>query len=129
MDDLGLFIAKRDAFKLDGDDLAGIDAVYDRAALIALPPAMRNDYARLLIKTLPKAARILLITLEYPQAQMDGPPFSVHSEEIHALFGDNFNIEHLLEQDVLAESEKFRDRGLTSLIEKVYTLRRSQKRP
>ncbi|NOZ10446.1 MAG: thiopurine S-methyltransferase [Gammaproteobacteria bacterium] len=113
-----------DAFDLGEEDLAGIDAVYDRAALIALPPTLRRDYARILIEHTPKITRALMVSLEYPQSQMDGPPFSVHSEEIHNLFGGAFDIELLLEQDVLAESEKFRDRGLTSLVEKVFVLKR-----
>ncbi|HEC13143.1 MAG TPA: thiopurine S-methyltransferase [Acidiferrobacteraceae bacterium] len=117
-------ILRGNAFDLGEEDLAGIDAVYDRAALIALPPALRRNYTRMLIEHIPKTAKMLMVSMEYPQSQMDGPPFSVHSEEIHGLFGDAFTIDPLLEQDILAENARFRDRGLTSLVEKVYILKR-----
>ena len=66
-----------DAFALDAATLADCAAVYDRAALIALPPAMRQRYANELYARLPSGCRGLLITLEYPQHEKDGPPFSV----------------------------------------------------
>ena len=51
--------------------------MYDRASLIALPPEMRERYARHLAGILPPATQILLITLDYPQPEMPGPPFAV----------------------------------------------------
>ena len=57
--------------------LADCAGVYDRAALIALPPPLRQRYARELYSQLPRGCRGLLVTLEYPQHEKDGPPFSV----------------------------------------------------
>jgi thiopurine S-methyltransferase len=59
-----------------------VDALYDRAALIALPPAMRARYVAHLRALLPKASPGLLVTIEYPQAAMDGPPFAVLEDEV-----------------------------------------------
>src|SRR5574340_1608572 len=49
----GIRILCGDFFDLDRDDLAGVKAVYDRASLIALPPEMRERYARHLESILP----------------------------------------------------------------------------
>lgn len=61
-----------------------VDAGYDRAALIALPPELRPRYAATLRSLLPPGAPLLVITLEYDQRAMDGPPFSVPEAELRA---------------------------------------------
>lgn len=76
-----------------------IDAVYDRAALIALPPRSRNRYARHLFD-LTGGAGQLLITLDYDQTQMDGPPFSVPEEEIGVLYGGRYRRELLASREI-----------------------------
>ena len=78
-DNISLFCG--DFFSLTTEILGTIDAVYDRASLIALPPAMRKDYAAKLTE-LAQTAPKLLVTLEYDQSKMDGPPFSVSQEEV-----------------------------------------------
>jgi thiopurine S-methyltransferase len=93
---------------------------YDRAALIALPPAMRSDYARKLRTCLEDAATGLLVTLEYEQNLKDGPPFSVLFEEVDTMPG--FAAVPLERRDVLADSPKFRQSGIGSLYETVYRL-------
>ena len=67
---------------------------------------------------------MLLVTLEYDQQQMDGPPFAVEEAEVRALFEAHWSIQLLDHQDVLAQEEKFRERGLSRLSEKVYLLQR-----
>jgi len=74
-----------DMFATDATLLGAIDAVYDRAALIALPPAMRSRYAAH-VRALAGAAPILLVTLEYPQEVMEGPPFAVLEDEVRSLY-------------------------------------------
>jgi thiopurine S-methyltransferase len=66
--------------------------------------------------------RILLITLDYDQAQMTGPPFAVAAGEVSHLFGERFEIEPLGGMDVLGENPRFRERGLERLLEQVYVL-------
>lgn len=95
-------------------------AFYDRAALIALPPAMRASYVSKLRDCLDPGATGLLVTLEYDQDQVDGPPFSVQFKEVAGLSG--FQALALERRDVLDESSKFRARGITSLHETVYRL-------
>ncbi len=82
-----------DFFSLNTEDLRDVGAVYDRAALIALPQEMRIQYAEHLTQILPKGVQILLITLEYDGD--GGPPFSVQGSEVERLFGAAFEIECL----------------------------------
>jgi thiopurine S-methyltransferase len=89
----GLHVLAGDFFALQPSDLAGIAAVYDRAALIALPEPMRVDYARHMATLLPRGAHILLVTMEYPPGAIEGPPFSVSQQEVHALYAADFRIE------------------------------------
>lgn len=111
-----------DFFALDADVLAGCTALYDRAALIALPPLMRTRYAEHLNSLLLPGCQGLLITLDYDQTQKAGPPFAVTDYEVKVLFGSEWTLEALEEQDILGESWKFVQDGVTRLDERVYQL-------
>lgn len=111
-----------DFFSLTAADVAGCTALYDRAALIALPAPMRERYAAHLLSILPTGLRGLLITLDYDQAQMPGPPFAVTDAEVQQLLGGDWAVQALEEQDVLSESGKFLQAGVTRLEERVYRL-------
>jgi thiopurine S-methyltransferase len=63
-----------------------VDGLYDRAALIALPPELRPRYVQCVRALLPSGAAGLVITLEYDQALMAGPPFSVPEAELRSLY-------------------------------------------
>jgi len=93
---------------------------YDRAALIALPPEMRADYLDHLAGLLEPGARGLLITLEYPQEAMQGPPFSVMPEELQAYPALDFNC--LQRDDVLDSHQRFAEKGLPWLREAGYSV-------
>lgn len=110
-----------DFFSLTAADVAGCTALYDRAALIALPPMMRERYAAHLQSILP-TCRGLLVTLDYDQSQMPGPPFSVDDAEVQRLLGSVWRVEMLEQQDVLGDSWKFVQAGVTRLEERVYRI-------
>lgn len=114
-----------DFFHLQQDEVKDCQLVYDRASLVALPEALRSNYADHLTRILPETVRILLITMEYPQTEMQGPPFSVSENEVNQLFGDNFQISKLETFDIYQENPRFQERGLTSLLEKVFLLVRN----
>ena len=114
-----------DLFDLSRDDLSTIGAIYDRAALVAMPPSMRPDYAAKLVDILPPVAPLLLITMEYPEQQMRGPPFPVPETEVRSLFESHFKIDLIAEADILDQEPHFRKRGLTELTEKAFVLRRA----
>lgn len=118
----GVRILCGDFFDLSKHDLAKTSAVYDRASLIALPPEMRGRYADHLLSILPPAAQILLITLDYPQQEMAGPPFAVSANEVEALYHERFTIRLLSQLDVLAQEPRFQERGLSQLQESVFLL-------
>ncbi|WDS37313.1 thiopurine S-methyltransferase [Pseudoxanthomonas sp.] len=113
-----------DVFALDANALAGCAAVYDRAALIALPEPMRERYVSQVYGAMPAGAQGLLITLEYPQAQKAGPPFSVVPIEVDALFADRWQVDALERRDILSYEPRFAAAGVTSLETAVYRLQR-----
>lgn len=111
-----------DVFALTAEDVAGCSALYDRAALIALPPEMRRRYAAHLAAILPAGAKGLLVVLDYEQAQMSGPPFAVSDDEVQALLGSRWRLRLLEHSDVLDGNWRFLQRGLSRLEESVYLL-------
>lgn len=77
--DIDVFVG--DIFGLSSEILGPVDAIYDRAALVALPEEIRRRYTGHLVE-LSEGAPQLLITFEYDQRAIDGPPFSVDNEEV-----------------------------------------------
>ncbi len=77
-----------DLFATSPDLVGPIDAIYDRAALVALPEEMRASYAAQLSRVAPDAKRELLVTIEYPAGSMEGPPFSVSASDVRTLFAN-----------------------------------------
>ena len=78
-------------FNLSSNMLGLVDAIYDRAALVALPKETRDRYTAHLMKITNKAPQ-LLISYEYDQNLMEGPPFSVSNEQIHQHYQDSYNL-------------------------------------
>ena len=91
-----------DIFALTAEDIDNVDAVYDKAALIALPANMRVKYSeqvRQLSDTADKKfAPQLLITLNYDQIKKNGPPFSISSEQIQQYYGEHYQINELINE-------------------------------
>ena len=113
-----------DLFDLEAEHLVAVRGVYDRGALIALPAEMRARYARHLIKVLPARCSILLLTLDYPQEQMAGPPFAVGGDEVHALYGGEFRITELATREVSSIEPRYLERGLRRRSDSVHLLER-----
>jgi thiopurine S-methyltransferase len=109
-----------DIFDLEQIDNSDVNAVYDRASLVALNPDQRTHYAEMLQRILPQQAKMLLITMEYPQGEMDGPPFSVSDDEVRALFSNRFSIQRLHSLNILKDTERYRDKGVSQMLEHVY---------
>jgi len=83
-----------DVFGLSGPRLGKVDAVYDRAALVALPQRVRVNYTAHL-KRITSTAPQLLVTFHYLQEEMEGPPFPITSAEVSHHYGRVYRIEHL----------------------------------
>ena len=113
-----------DFFALGRKDIGPIDCFYDRAALIALPHTRRAAYVEHLANLLPSQTRGLLVTLDYEQSDMDGPPFAVPAGEVKRLLLPLFRVDQLADADRLDEHPAFRKRGLKHLREQVFWLER-----
>ncbi|MDD2942210.1 MAG: thiopurine S-methyltransferase [bacterium] len=120
LDDLQIYCG--DFFAIGTEMLGRIDAVYDRASLIALPPEMRVDYARQMSNLLMPGTESLLITFDYLQEEMSGPPFSVSAEEIEQLYGDWCDIDILACDNVEEPQGRFKDQKLSQITERVFRL-------
>ena len=72
---------------------------------------MRKRYVHHLATILPSATKILLITFDYPQSEMAGPPYAVSPEEVQALYHDHAEIQLLAKLDVLEQNQRFQERG------------------
>ncbi|WP_020411803.1 thiopurine S-methyltransferase [Microbulbifer variabilis] len=83
-----------DIFSLTGDALGSVEAIYDRAALVALPEEMRKRYTQHLM-TITGVASQLLISFEYEQSQLAGPPFAIGSRQIFGYYDANYHLEML----------------------------------
>jgi len=120
--DDGLRIFCGDFFDLTADDLAGVSAVYDRAALVALPAEMRKAYVAHLHKILPAKTQILLVAFDYPQHEMSGPPFCVDLAEVMSLYLNWADVQMLLSEDIIDWEPQFRERGVNRIQEQIYAI-------
>ena len=111
-----------DFFDLCNNDLANTRAVYDRASLVALPPDMRRRYANHMRNILPPGTKMLLVSFDYPQPEMQGPPYAVSPDEVIALYRDYAEINVLAQIDVLEDNPRFQQRGLSRLQESIFLL-------
>jgi thiopurine S-methyltransferase len=113
-----------DFFALGAEDIGYCDALYDRAALIALPEAMRERYAAHLGSLMPASSVGLLITLDYDQEKMDGPPFSVPAQWVSEHLSADWDVRELACEDALPRTPKALGIGLSRVDERLYRLTR-----
>lgn len=95
----GLDILVGDFFMLTAEILGPVDMIYDRAALVALPSAMRTQYTQHLIEITQKAPQ-LMICYDYDPAQREGPPFAIADKEVHQHYIDHFKLSKLESSEV-----------------------------
>lgn len=111
-----------DFFHLSQSMIGKIDVVYDRAALIALPPELRKAYAHHLVELLVPDTAILLITTVYNQSEMAGPPFSVGEVEVRQLYS-SYQIKQLYNKALSEIPDHLQNKGLAHAQEQLYLLR------
>ncbi|WP_133138787.1 thiopurine S-methyltransferase [Legionella genomosp. 1] len=114
-----------DFFEIRPSVIGNIDAVYDRAALIALTAELRQAYARHLTELMRPETKMLLITTCYKQDEMRGPPFSVDEQEVTELYSDCFDINQLYNKPFDVPSH-LQNRGLKQGAEQVYSLTKNK---
>jgi len=111
-----------DFFNLSAELLESIHVTYDRASLIALPKELRRNYVRHLQTIIPNNSSMLLLTLNYPQSQMNGPPFAVNEGEVNLLYSEYFDYQHLECTDDTDFGSKFRHAGVDFVQSSAYYL-------
>jgi thiopurine S-methyltransferase len=119
-----LTLFRGDYFKLTKSQVGNVSAIYDRAALISWTPALRSAYVNHLTSLTATGTQMLLISVEYPEAQMAGPPFPLTRDMIDALYAAHYSIELLGRHEILELEPRLRARGLTELREVAYRLTR-----
>ena len=108
----GIEIWCGDFFQLPKEIWNGVNWIYDRAALVALPNDLRQKYAQRISSIAEERFKegqdfaVFLISLHSVQADMGGPPFSVDSIEVNQLFGSAFKVTRLVEEK---DDEYFKD--------------------
>ena len=104
--------------------LESVDLVYDRAAMVALPEDMRVEYVEHIKRLLKPGGRVLLVTLDYPQQELSGPPFSIPEQEVRRLFAD-WKVT-LLQEDIADEDHpKIAQKGLSRFSEVVWMIEKA----
>jgi len=111
-----------DFFDLSPSSIPKVDWIYDRAALVAIPRENHKKYVDHLSSFITRGDKIFLISFEYDQKEMEGPPFSVTETMIQLLFSETFEIKVLEQNDILEEEKRFKEKGLTKLHSGAYLL-------
>jgi len=116
-----LMLWQGDFFQLQAESLPEFDWIYDRAALIALPKEMQLAYANHLMSFMRAGTRLFLISLEFPEKELAGPPFPIFDSDIKRLFPD-CNIECLASHELAAKQFAQRQFNVSFLIERLYII-------
>lgn len=119
----GVELHVADILKITAEELGPIDAIWDRAAMVALPPDDRERYSARVREFLPAGGRLLLVTFGYDQSRIEGPPYSVPDTEVehhYAAAGTLTRLEHSLGEG----PGKFAEDGI-EVTESVFLLKRA----
>ena len=118
--DVDIFLG--DFFDLTAPLLDDVQGIFDRGALVALPPDMRFRYVDHLLRIVPDQTTILLLTFEYDQNLVAGPPHCVTPEEVEHLFANRCHIRLL--ESIVTEllPPHFADQGVGKAVESVYVI-------
>ena len=118
----GLEVLVGDLFELDANVSGKFDAIWDRAAFVALRPSDRDRYAPHLQEFLRPNGRILLSTISYDGSKMEGPPFSVSANEVHRRFGNSLSVEKLEESINTDPNQCFTENGIDRVLEEAWLI-------
>ena len=114
-----------DFFALNRQTLGTFDALYDRAALVALEPHIRNRYVQHCLNLLKPKGRLLLITYDIPLPETQGPPFPVRSPSVSKLYAKASSVQLLKEYTYDQQTEpKLKERGLSWSKEAIWLIQK-----
>ncbi len=118
----GITLYLGDYMNMQADTLTDCKLVYDRASIVAIESFNRKSYKRKMLELISPATPMLLVTLDYDQSVMHGPPFSVPVNEIAELYQPEYRLELLQSSEQIEERPKWREIGLESLVESALRL-------
>lgn len=118
-----LAIYQGDFFQLTPTQFPRFDYIYDRAALIALPPVLRQQYVNHLASFIAEGTELVLINLEYPAGELEGPPFTISAELVHQLFSD-FKVTEVTARDLQGDQFASRALPVSKLTERLFLIKR-----
>lgn len=119
-DQLSLY--QGDFFKFSPELIGSVDWIYDRAALIALPEKMQQQYVEHLKHFFSSDTRLFLVTLEFPKAQLSGPPFAIDCTEVSRLFS-TFDVECIATNEISNNQFAQRTFAVDYLLERLYIIK------
>ena len=108
-----------DLFDLTSSELGDIAAIFDCAALTALPQSSRSSYVRHLSSLLNPDSQILLLTTESGDEPSSEPSLTPDSEVV-ALYQSRFAIELLHGHNCIKIDPEFPDLPASLFAEKIY---------
>lgn len=108
-----------DFFALTPQHVNTCQHIFDRAALVALPKALRAQYVAHLRGLFPAKTELFLLSLEYPEGEIKGPPFNVTENEVNSLF-KGCKITKVLTEPLSDQQFARRKLKVSSLVEVVY---------
>jgi thiopurine S-methyltransferase len=118
-------IINSNIFTVQSEKIPSIDGIFDRAALVALPPEIRQQYAEHILSLLKKGGTLLLITYDMPRPQNQGPPFPVREMDIPSLFGTATSVELLEEIHKTSQEEpRLASRGVKWSKEHIWIIKK-----
>lgn len=112
-----------DFFALTAKMIGKIDLVYDRAALVALPASMREQYVSKVSELSNPTTRVLLIVIDYPATEYTKPPFAINEDMVNSLYQTNYTITKL--KTILDPTEigsRLNNEGISAVDETVFVL-------
>lgn len=113
-----LTIYQGDFFSIPKITFPKIDFVFDRAAVVAVDPSRRKEYANIYAQLQPST--ILFILYRYDKKASTAPPFSFESGEIQNIINNDFEIKMLETKEILNEVPKFKSRNIDEFYREVY---------
>ena len=116
-----LTLLQGDFFKLSANAIDRIDWIYDRAALIALPTTMQQQYVNHLKTFFSSQTRLFLVTVEFPIEQLIGPPCAITETDVKSLFS-GFKIECIATHEIKDKQFAQRKLDVDYLLEKLYII-------
>lgn len=119
----GITLYCGDFFSLTDSMLKDVKGVFDRGSMVALPEDARHLYVSHLRDVLPTKASMLVVSFEYLQEEMTGPPFMVTQTELDEFYGSRYQVSQLLRKDVLEKNPFFAEQGVTQLYELIYLVK------